>query len=388
MKPAAQRMSSLSPHFFAALNARLSALKAAGRDIIRLDEGSPDLPPAPFIIQALSTSASMPDHHGYQPHRGPQGLCEAWAESYRRNYQVDIDPATEVLPLLGSKEGIFHIALAYVEAGDYILVPDPGYVTYTRGALMAGGLIYTLPLLPDHGYFPDFRSIPIEVSKRAKILWLNYPNNPTTATPTRAFFTEAVEFARQFDLLLCHDAAYNQIVFEEMEIHSILQIPGAKDVAVEFATLSKSHNMAGWRSAALLGNAEVIRNLYVLKTNADSSHFLPIMEASIAALSGDQGWTKSRNEVYRQRRDVLVNGLRAMGFSVDNPKASLYVWCPIPKGWTSVDYTTTLLEQTGVSVTPGTVFGEHGEGFIRISITAPVERIEQAVDRIAQWVRQ
>ncbi len=388
MRTPAARMAHLSPHFFAALSARLQALQAEGRDIIRLDEGAPDLPPASHILEALYRSAARPDAHSYQPHRGPRALREAWAGLYRREYGVELSPEDEIIPLLGSKEGIFHLSLALVEPGDIVLVPDPGYVTYTRGALIAGGQVFTMPLLPEHNDLPDLEAIPAEVLQHTKIMWLNYPNNPTAAVANLEFFSRAVELAHQYGFLLCHDGAYMQVAFDGERPPSLLQAPGAKDVAVEFNTLSKSYNMAGWRTGALLGNAQVARALYTLKTNADSSHFLPIFEASIAALNGDQSWLIERNEIYRQRRDVVVEGLQRMGLSVRIPRASLYVWSPIPPGWKCVDFVSAALEQAGVSLTPGTVFGAGGGGHVRISITAPLERVRQAMQRLEAWLKK
>jgi LL-diaminopimelate aminotransferase len=386
MKSTAGRMSHLAPHFFAALSARLQALQSEGRDIIRLDEGAPDLPPAPHILDALFRSAARPDTHSYQPHRGPRSLRQAWSDAYRRLYAVDLDPEGEIIPLLGSKEGIFHLSLAFIEPGDVALVPDPGYITYTRGALVAAGEVFRMPLLPERGYLPDLDALPPEILQRAKLMWLNYPNNPTAAVADLKFFTQAVELAREHGFLLCHDAAYMQVAFDGEQPPSLLQAAGAKDVAVEFNTLSKSHNMAGWRSAALLGNPYALRALHTLKTNADSSHFLPVFEASTAALTGDQSWLLERNEIYRQRRDVVVAGLRQMGLAAALPRASLYVWSPVPAGWNSIAFATAALEQAGVSLTPGTVFGPGGEGFVRISITVPVERVRLAMDRLGEWL--
>lgn len=388
MRMPAARMAHLSPHFFAALNARLQALQAEGKDIIRLDEGAPDLPPAPHILEALYRSAARPDAHSYQPHRGPHALREAWAGLYRREYGVELSSEDEIIPLLGSKEGIFHLSLAFVEPGDVVLVPDPGYVTYTRGALIAGGQVFTMRLLPECNGLPDLEAIPAEVLQCAKIMWLNYPNNPTAAVANLEFFSRAVALAHQYGFLLCHDGAYMQVAFDGERPPSLLQAPGAKDVAVEFNTLSKSYNMAGWRTGALLGNAQVVQTLYTLKTNADSSHFLPIFEASIAALNGDQSWLIERNEIYRQRRDVVVETLQRLGLSVRTPRASLYVWSPIPPGWKCVDFASAALEQAGVSLTPGTVFGAGGEGYVRISVTAPLERVRQAMQRLEAWLKK
>jgi LL-diaminopimelate aminotransferase len=298
---------------------------------------------------------------------------------------VELDAEREILPLLGSKEGIFHLAQAYINPGDMVLIPDPGYITYTRGTLFNGGMPVYFPLLPARGYLPDLADIPSETAKQAKLMWLNYPNNPTGAVATAAFFGEAVDFARQYNILLCHDAAYTQITFDGQPSPSVLAAPDAKDVAVEFNTLSKSHNMAGWRVGALVGNPEVVRTLFVLKSNADSSHFQAIMDAAAAAMTGDQAWLVERNAIYAARRDILMAGLQRIGWQAQTPRASLYAWARLPQGWTSVELVTALLEQAQVSLTPGILFGQHGEGYVRISLTAPTERVAEAVRRLESW---
>lgn len=382
----AERMTHLSPFFFARLGQRLAEMRASGRDVIRLDEGSPDLPPAPHIIQALAESAAQPGHHGYQPHRGTPELRQAWTGLYRRLYGLALDPERQVLPLLGSKEGIFHLSLALLEAGDIALVPDPGYVTYTRGALFAGAQIYPMPLLAENDFLPDLDAIPSEVRRRARLLWLNYPNNPTAALATTKFFEKAVVFARQHQILLCHDAAYTQVTFDGNPAPSLLSVPGALEVALEFNTLSKSHNMAGWRVAAALGNYDAVAALFALKSNADSSHFRPVLDAAIAALTGDQDWLLARNEIYRQRCDLIVSNLREMGLDVPLPSASMYVWMPVPDGGNSMDFADRLLDGAGISLTPGVIFGEHGEGYLRLALTATLERTQEAVDRMRDWM--
>lgn len=386
MTEVALRMTHLSPHFFASLGARIRAMQAEGVDVIRLDEGSPDLPPAPHIIDALARSAARPDVHGYQPHAGPRALRLAWAQTYKRLYQVELNPDEEIVPLLGSKEGIFHLSLAYVEPGDLVLVPNPGYVTYTRGPLFAGGKVFPMPLLPERAYLPDLEAIPLDVLRRAKLMWLNYPHNPTTAVATEVFFEQAVALAREQNLLLCHDAAYTRVTFDGRPAPSVLGVPGAREVSVEFNTLSKSHNMAGWRSAVALGNPGALRTLHTLKTNTDSSHFRPVFEASIAALTGDQGWLEERNQVYRQRRDVIVDALRELGWNPEVPQASMYVWSPLPAGQDCVDFATAALEHARVSLTPGTVFGPGGQGYVRFALTAPLERTVAAMERLKEWM--
>jgi len=400
MLPLAHRMELFAEHFFAGLNVRLAAMQAQGHDIIRLDEGSPDMPPAPHIIETLANAARRSDVHSYQTHRGFVELRQAWAEMYQHVYGVTVDPEGEVLPLLGSKEGIFHLPLAFIDPGDVVLVPDPGYITYTRGARLAGGELYLLPLLPERDYLPDLQAVPTEIIRRAKLLWLNYPNNPTAATASVGedkrldFFAEAIAFARQHHLLLCHDAAYAQVTFDGYHAPSPLEVPGAKEVCVEFNTLSKSHNMAGWRVASLIGNPMVIKAMHTLKTNVDSSHFRPVMEAAVGAMTGDQTWLQERNDIYRQRRDVVLPAFARLGWQATTPKASLYVWFAVPEpkeqasrkehafGQTSAEFAATLLEQAHVSLTPGSVFGSCGEGYMRLSLTAPTERVEEAMQRI------
>ena len=379
----AQRMQLLTTTFFATLGPKIEALQAAGKDVIRLDEGAPDLPPAPPIIAALAKSAAAPSTHSYQPHRGPKTLRSAWAEMYRRVYRVSLDIDSEVVPLLGSKEGIFHFSAAFLNPGDVSLIPDPGYMTYTRGALFCGAEPYFMPLRLENQFLPDLQAIPASVIRRAKLMWLNYPNNPTAAVASRVFFADAVAFARQHGLLLCHDAPYTQITFGNYHAASLLEIDGAKEVAVEFNSLSKSHNMAGWRVGALVGNAQALKTFFTLKTNVDSSHFLPILAAATEAMTGDQAWLAKRNDVYRLRRDIVVQAVNALGLPAALPQASIYVWCPVPGGWTCLDFVNLLLDEASVSLTPGTIFGDNGEGYVRISLTAPTERLAEAMQRMA-----
>ena len=377
----------LSPNFFANLVAKVVDYQTSGIDVIRLDIGSPDLPPTHYIIDALSISAIKATAHGYQSHRGSLALREAWAEMYQRVHGIQIQP-DDVLPLLGSKEGVFHLSQALLNPGDVVLVPDPGYLTYTQGALFAGAQPFFLPLLPENGYLPDLSNIPQDICKRAKILWLNYPNNPTAALATLDFFAQAVEFCRQNQILLCHDAAYTQVTFGNTYAPSVLEVPGSNEVCLEFSTLSKSHNMAGWRVGAAIGNPDALAALLKLKTHTDSGHFGPIMDASVTAMLGDQGWLKERNQIYQERRDIVINALRDIGLNLKEPQASLYVWCPLPKGWVSSDdFALTLLEQAQVSMAPGTIFGSGGEGFVRISIVQPAHRLRQAMERIQNVLR-
>jgi len=379
-------MKQLDAQFFSRLGSKIEHIQKSEVKVIRLDVGSPDLPPAPFIIDVLARSATLPGHHGYQSHRGPQSLRRAWAMLYQREFGVEIDPEREVIPLLGSKEGIFHTINAFIEPGDTVLVPDPGYLTYEMATRFAGGEIYRLPLLPENHYLPDLESIPVEIVKRAKLLWLNYPNNPTTAVAPLTYLEKAITFAQQHNILLCHDAAYSLVTFDGYKAPSILQSEGAKEVAIEFNSLSKSHNMAGWRIGAALGNPQALKVLYTLKTQADSGHFLPILEAATIAMTGDQSWLEMRNDIYRQRRDLVIEWLHRMGLMAEIPKASLYVWCPLPTGWSSDHFAERLLDETAISVTPGTVFGKYGEGYIRIALTVPQDELNEAMEKIFRWL--
>jgi LL-diaminopimelate aminotransferase len=383
----ADRLARLPEHFFAALNQRLATLQAAGRDLIHLDVGSPDLPPPDEVVAALQRLAADPEAHGYQSHRWPETYRQAWRRLYTRQYRVELNPQREITPLIGSKEGIFHLTMALINPGDVVLIPDPGYLTYTRAALLAGGEPYFVRLDAKTSFLPALDAIPGEIARRARLLWLNYPNNPTGATATREFFAEALAFGQHHGILVCHDAAYAQVTFDGYRAPSLLELPGALAAGLEFNTLSKSHNMAGWRVGAALGNAGAIEALFKMKTHADSAHFLPVIQAAALALETDEEWLDSRNAIYQRRRDVLVQGLRRLGFDVQTPLASLYVWCPTPAGINSFEFATRLLEQTGVSVTPGVVFGGGGEGFIRISITAPLARLQEAIFRMEEWQR-
>lgn len=379
MTLSAQRLAGLSSHYFADLDRQIARLNASGKQVIRLDVGSPDLPPPQAVIDCLYESASRPDTHGYQAHAGPAELRQAWAGMYRRLHSVELDIESQIVPLIGSKEGIFNLHQALVDPGDIVLAPDPGYITYQRGAQIAGGIIYPMPLLPENNYLPLFEDIPADIAHKAKILWLNYPNNPTAAIASLEFFKSAVDFALEYDILLCHDAAYTQVTYDGYRAPSLLEVPGATQVAIEFNTLSKSHNMAGWRVAAALGRPDALRYLYQLKTNVDSSHFQPIQQAAIAAMTGDQSWIALRNQIYQERRDCVAQSLDRMGIQYRLPLASLYVWFAVPGGQTSPSFCERALERCGVSLTPGVIFGKRGEGFIRLSLTSPLEEIVVAM---------
>lgn len=383
----ADRIASFQPYFFASLNQRIAALKARGVDVIRLDMGSPDLPPADFITDVLVNTARRADAHGYMPMGGTPEFRKACAEYYGRRFGVELDPAKEVLGLIGSKEGLFNLSQVLLNPGDVSIVPDPGYPVYSAGGIIAGSEIYTVPLLEENHYLPRLDLIPADIARRAKILWLNYPNNPTGAVAPLSFLAEAVDFARRNQILVAHDAPYVDVCFDGYTAPSILQVPGAADVAVEFNSLSKTYNMAGWRLGMVVGNPQVLGYLHTYKTQMDSAHAEPVFKAAVAALTGDQGWLNDRNLVYQQRRDLIVSSLREAGFGVEVPPAAIYVWARLPQGITdSTEFCARLLEQTGVSTTPGVVYGPSGEGYLRISLGIATDRVEEAMHRVVKWM--
>jgi LL-diaminopimelate aminotransferase len=380
-------MEAISHQYFASLAPVVRELQTSGMDVIRLDIGSPDLPPPPQVIETLTRSAAQNGHHGYQHYRGTSRLREAWTAFYLRSFGVKLDPEREVLPLLGSKEGIFHLAQALINPGDVALVPDPGYQTYKSSTSFAGGTPYLLTL-DTNTNLPDLNDIPDEIAGRARLLWLNYPNNPTGAVAEPAYFKDAVAYARENNLLLCHDAAYTQVTYDGFRAPSLLEIPGAKDVAVEFNTLSKSHNMAGWRTGVVVGNKNAIDALYTLKTHADSGQFLAIMDGAVEALATRDEWIMDRNDIYRRRRDLVAQKLIEMDIQFQLPRGAIYLWFIVPSRWSSIDFTETLLRDTGVSLAPGTIFGTCGEGFARLSLCRPEDRLLDAMDRIMEWWEQ
>jgi LL-diaminopimelate aminotransferase len=382
----ATRLRNLPPYPFARWSAEVRAAQARGVDVIRLDIGNPDLPPHNSIVEALYRSARNPGHHGYQAFRGTPTFREAVAGYYRRRFGVQLDSDTQVLPLIGSKEGIAHMALACLDPGDLALVPDPAYAPYAMGAALAGAEAYAFPLPADRGFLPDLRAIPLDVADRASVMWLNFPNNPTGATADLSFLGDAVAFARDHDLLLCHDAPYCDITYGGYVAPSVLQVPGAHDVAIEFNSLSKMVNMAGWRIGMAVGNPEAVAALGQVKSNIDSGIFRPLQEAAAEALSLDPGWIAARNAIYEERFGIVLDATERVGMWSRRPQATLYVWAPVPPGWSSEEFGLALLDQSGVAVAPGSFFGSGGEGYVRISVTAPTDRLREAMDRLVKFV--
>lgn len=382
LKPA-RRLNALPPYVFASLGAKLKALEARGLDIIRLDMGSPDGPPPPSVVDALYTSAKNPAHHGYTGFVGTSELRQAMADYYVSRFGVNLNRDDEVLPLIGSKEGIVNMALAWLDPGDLALVPDPGYPAYRMGASLAGASVHFMALREERGFLPDLGEIPMEVARRARLMWLNYPNNPTGAAAPMSFFEEVVGFCARHEILLCHDVPYAGVCFGEYRAPSLLAVPGAKDIAIEFNSLSKSHNMAGWRIGMAVGNRTAVQSLLQTKSNVDSGIFLPVQEAATVALTEDQSWIEGRNREYEARRDmirdVLVNDWQVR---CAKPVAGLYLWPHVPGGYTSAEFADKILMDTGVSVMAGTAFGPNGEGFLRISLGQTSAKIAEAVRRL------
>ena len=380
----AKRVEALPPYLFAELDRRISERRAAGQDIISLGVGDPDSPTPDHVVDAVVEAARDPSTHQYPSYYGMPELRRAIAGWYRRRFGVELDPDAEILPLIGSKEGLAHLPVAFVDPGDETLVPDPGYPVYDTATILAGGSVAPMRLDQQHGFLPDFDAL--APTKRTKIMWLNYPSNPTAAVADLGVFERAVEFAREHDLLLAHDAAYTEITYEGYVAPSALQAAGAMDVAVEFGSLSKSHNMTGWRVAWCAGNAEAIRVLGTVKTNIDSGIWGAVQRAGIAALEGPQDHLDKLRAIYQKRRDLVVGTLNRLGWDLEPPLGSIYVWAPTPGGQSSADFAELLLDRAGVVVAPGRGYGEAGEGFFRISLTVPDDLLEQAMARVAEAV--
>ncbi len=382
-----QRVQSLPPYLFAGIERKIAERRASGRDVISLGIGDPDLPTPAHIVAALAEAAADPATHQYPSNQGEPAFREAVAGFYSTRFGVELDPASEIIPLLGAKEGVAHICLALLDQCDVALAADPGYPVYTTGPLLADGTAVALPLLPELGFQPDLEAIEPSVLAKAKMVFVSYPNNPTGAVIEDDFFARLVAFAREYDLVVVHDNAYADITYDGYVAPSFLGTPGAKDVGVEMFSLSKSYNMTGWRSGAVVGNRDVVDAFWRLKTNMDSGMFAAVQRASVAALSGSQECVAEMCRVYRRRRDLLVEALRAVGVQVTPPKGTIYLWVPVPQGYTSAGFTEQVLEQADVVVTPGAAYGACGEGYVRLSLTVPDDRLREAVRRIEERVR-
>lgn len=377
-----QAMQNLPPYLFARIEQKVSEAKEQGIDIINLGIGDPDLPTPQHIIDRMAASINDPANHQYPSSVGLLEYRQAVAEWYKRRFNVDLDPKTEVVSLLGSKEGIAHISFAYLDKGDINLVPDPGYPVYSIGTLLAGGKSHFMPLKEENNYLPILEDIPAEVARQAKLMFINYPNNPIGVIADLAFYQKVVEFARNYDILVVHDAAYSEMAYDGVKPLSFLQAPGAKDVGIEFHSLSKTYNMTGWRIGWAAGNSSAIEVLGRFKSNVDSGVFQAIQYAGIEALRGPQDCVAKSNEIYAERRKIALAGLERMGWKVNPPQASFYFWAPVPRGYTSASFAELVLEKTGVIITPGNGYGEYGEGYFRIALTVDKVRMQEAFDRM------
>ncbi|VVB96823.1 LL-diaminopimelate aminotransferase [uncultured archaeon] len=376
----ADRINSLPPYLFAAIDKARAESIRKGVDVINLSIGDPDLPTPPHIVEAMKKSLDNPARHRYPSYEGMLSFRKAAAAWYKKTMKVDLDPENEVLTLIGSKEGIAHIPLAFLNPGDTSLVPSPGYPVYNIGSILADGKPYMMPLLAENDFLPDLGAIPAHIAKIARLMYINYPNNPTSATASIKFFEEVVDFANENEIIVIHDNAYSEMTFDGYKAPSFLNVSGAKDVGIEVHSLSKTYNMTGWRLGFAVGNSDILAGLGKVKTNVDSGAFEAVQEAGIAALSGPQNCVRETNLIYRERRDALLVGLRSLGLPVKPPKATFYVWAHV--NGSSSAFAKMLLEKAGIVATPGVGFGESGEGYVRFALTQPVARINEAVERM------
>ncbi|MBM3249854.1 MAG: aminotransferase class I/II-fold pyridoxal phosphate-dependent enzyme [Candidatus Omnitrophica bacterium] len=381
-----KNLQSLPPYLFLEIDKAKRKARAEGRDIIDLGIGDPDQPTPGYIIDALDKAAGDPANHRYALDQGMPALRRSIQAWYKRRFDLDFDPETEILPLIGSKEGIAHFPLAFINPGDYSLVPDPCYPPYKGGTILAGGRPYLLPLLESNGFLPDFKKIPPAVLKKAKILYLNYPNNPTSATAGIEFYQQAIEFARRNKIVLVSDLAYSEMGYDGYRAPSVFEFEGAREIAIEFHSLSKTYNMTGWRIGWALGNAALVSALAEVKSNVDSGIFSAIQLAGIAALDGPDEHTQKMCRMYQGRRDALIKGLSSLGWKVSPPKATFYVWIKIPAKTDSIKFAALILEKANLVVTPGIGFGKYGEGYIRMALTVPEERVNEAVVRLKKII--
>ncbi|BAZ29039.1 putative aminotransferase [Cylindrospermum sp. NIES-4074] len=380
----AKRLEKIPPYLFAEINRKQNELVSQGVDIINMGVGDPDKPTPVHILQVMHEAIDDASNHNYPPYQGTQEFREAVAKWMERRFGVmGLNPNTEIISSVGSKEAIHNTFLAFVEAGDYTLIPDPGYPVYRTSTIFAGGEFFTMPLKAENDFLPDLSAIPEEVAQKAKLLWINYPNNPTGAIANLEFFTELVAFCKQYNILLCHDHAYSEMAYDGYKPPSVLQVPGGKDIAIEFHSLSKSYNMTGWRIGFVAGNATGIKGLTQVKSNIDSGVFKAIQKAAIAAYSStNEAEPQAVMAVYQKRRDIIVQGLRSLGWPIQPPKATLYVWVPVPPGYSSAEFVTLLLDKCGIIVPPGHGYGAAGEGFFRIALTIADERLQAGIQRL------
>ena len=380
-----KRLDHLAPYPFVEISRIIAQKRAEGAEVVTFGIGDPDLPTPPHIVERLVQASHTPANHRYPETDGLPQLRVAIADWYEGRFGTKLDPDKEVLPLIGAKEGIGHAALCFLDPGDIALVPDPAYPVYGVGTMFAGGESHSMPLLEENGWLPDLDAIPPEVARKAKLIWLNYPNNPTAAVATKDYYRDVVEFARRYDIAVLHDAAYSEVVYDGYRAPSFMEVAGARELGIEFHSLSKCFNMTGWRIGMAVGNADMIKALFQIKANLDSGIPQAIQEMAIEALSGSQEPIRENNAIYQRRRDVLVETLTKLGLGVTPPKACLYIWARVPEGHTSAGFAQALLEDLTIVVTPGSSYGKYGEGYIRLSLTTPDDQVEKGVERLASW---
>lgn len=378
------RLDKIPPYLFAEIDRKINEAKAKGVDIISLGIGDPDTPTLEDVVAEMHAAIDEPKNHDYPPYNGTKEFREASCKWMKERFGVELDADKEMLANIGSKEAIAHVFFAYVDEGDYTLVPDPGYPVYKNATIFAGGTPYSMPLSAENNFLPDFDKIPEEIAKKSKIMFLNYPNNPTGAVCDLDFFKKAVDFCKKYDILLCHDQAYCEMTYDGYVAPSVLQVEGAKDIAIEFFSHSKSYNMTGWRVGFVCGNEEAITALGTIKNNIDSGVFKAVQQAAVAAFNTPKERIAKLNNMYKERKEVMEQGLRELGWDVEPSKATFYLWIPVPKGFTSEEFVTVMLEKAHVVVPPGNGYGKYGEGFFRIALTKPVGVIKEALKRMKE----
>ena len=377
-----ERLEQIPPYLFAEIDRKIAEAKAKGIDIISLGIGDPDSPTLQPIVDEMHKAIDNPKNHDYPPYNGTEQFRKGACDWIKRRFGVELNPDTEMLANIGSKEAIAHIFFAYVDKGDYTLVPDPGYPVYHNATIFAGGTPYEMPLLEENGYLPDFDKIPEDIAKKSTLMFLNYPNNPTSATADLDFWEKAVDFCKKYDILLCSDMAYSEMTFDGYKAPSVLQVEGAKDVAIEFYSHSKSYNMTGWRVGFVCGNADAVKALGTIKNNIDSGTFKAIQQAATTAFTVDEKYITDLNNMYQERRDAAEEGFKELGWDIKPSKATFYLWLPVPKGMTSEEFVTVMLEKAHVVVPPGNGYGKYGEGYFRVALTKDVETIKKCIQRM------
>jgi LL-diaminopimelate aminotransferase len=377
-----KRIKTLPPYLFAKIDEMKEEVKKRGVDIIDLGVGDPDMPTPEHIIKRLQSASEKPENHKYPSYVGMLQYRESVANFYKKRFNVSLNPETEIISLIGSKEGIAHFPYAFIDSGDYALVPEPGYPVYAIATKFAGGEVHYMPLLEKNGFLPDLKEIPEDIAKKAKIMFINYPNNPTGAVANEKFFKDVISFAKKYNVIVVHDAAYTEMYYDGIAPLSFLGVEGAMEVGVELHSLSKTYNMTGWRIGWAAGRKEIVGALGKIKTNIDSGAFQAIQEAAMEALDSGQKCVEDMRQMYQERRDVLISGLKKLGFTVNSPLATFYIWINVPKGYSSADFTALLLKEAGIVTTPGNGFGPSGEGYIRMALTVDKDRLNEAVERI------